>query len=105
MNLTDEQYVKFESIRKANYEVSRAWQIKENFRDISFIQTPERDSTIYGMWRKNTLNANIKKINEVIETFDRHRKGIINAITTGANNSRAERLWRSVWCSFCLTGS
>ena len=25
MNLTDEQYFKFESIRKANYEVSRAW--------------------------------------------------------------------------------
>jgi transposase len=36
INLTDEQYVKFESIRKANYEVSRAWQVKENFRDILF---------------------------------------------------------------------
>ena len=53
------------------------------------------------MWRQNALNVNIKEINEVVETFDRHRRGIlvlctkyavINAITTGANNGRAERL-------------
>jgi len=92
MNFTDEQYFKFESIRKANYEVSRAWQVKENFRDITFRQSPERAATIYRMWRQNALNVKIKEINEVIETFDRHEKGIINAITTGANNARAERL-------------
>jgi transposase len=92
MNLTDEQHIKFESIRKANYEVSRAWQVKENFRDISFRQTPQRAMTLYRMWRRNAANANIKEINQVIETFDRHEKGIINAIITGANNSRAERL-------------
>ena len=104
MNLTDEQYVKFESIRKVNYEVSRAWQVKENFRDtcaaqsasISFRQTPERALTLYRMWRQNAVNVNIKEINEVIETFDRHQKGIINAITTGANNARAERLNGSI---------
>jgi transposase len=36
MNLTDEQHVKFESIKNANYEVAKAWRIKENFRDILF---------------------------------------------------------------------
>ena len=34
------------------------------------------------MWRKNTKSVNIKEVNQVIETFDRHQKGIINAITT-----------------------
>jgi transposase len=96
MNLTDEQHFKFESIRKANYEVSRAWQIKENFRDITFRQSPERAATIYRMWRRNALNTNIKEINEVVETFDRHEKGIINAITTGATNARAERINGSI---------
>ena len=96
MNLTDEQHFKFESIRKANYEVSRAWQVKENFRDISFRQSPERAFTLYRMWRQNAVNVNIKEINQVIETFDRHQKGIINAITTGANNARAERLNGSI---------
>ena len=92
MNLTDEQHFKFEAIRKANYEVARAWQVKENFRDIAVRQTPERAATIYRMWRKNALDVNIKEINEVVQTFDRHEKGIMNAIVTGANNSRAERL-------------
>jgi transposase len=96
MNLTDERYFKFESIRKADYEVSRAWQVKENFRGISFIQTPEKAMTLYRMWRGNALNTNIKEINEVIEMFDRHEKGIINAITTGANNAKAERLNGSI---------
>jgi transposase len=58
-NLTDEQHIKFESIRKANYEVSRAWQVKENFRDIFLRQTHQQAATIYGMWRQNALNANI----------------------------------------------
>jgi len=31
-----------------------------------------------------------------IGTLDRHQKGIINAITTGANNARAERLNGSI---------
>lgn len=96
MNLTDEQYFKFESIRKANYEVSRAWRVKENFRDILSIQTPERAMTLYRMWRRDAVNTNIKEINEVIEMFDRHEKGIINAISTGANNARAERLNGSI---------
>ena len=96
MNLTDEQYFKFESIRKANYEVSRAWRVKENFRDILSIQTPERAMTLYRMWRRDAVNTNIKEINEVIEMFDRHEKGIINAICTGANNARAERLNGSI---------
>ena len=46
MNLTDEQHFKFEAIRKANYEVSRTWQVKENFRDIAVRQTPERAANL-----------------------------------------------------------
>jgi transposase len=33
-NLTDKQQMKFEAIHKANFEVSRAWTIRENFKDI-----------------------------------------------------------------------
>jgi transposase len=96
MRLTDEQYFKFEAIKNANYEVSRAWRVKENFRDITFYQTSQRASTLYHMWRQDALRANIKEMNEVIEMFDRHENGIINAITTGANNARAERLNGSI---------
>lgn len=32
-NLTDKQRTKFEAIRETNYQVSGAWQIRENFKD------------------------------------------------------------------------
>jgi transposase len=38
-HFTDGQYLKFESISNSNYEVSRAWRVKENFRDILYRQT------------------------------------------------------------------
>lgn len=40
--------------------------------------------------------ANIKEMNEVVEMFDRHQNGIVNAIETGATNVRAERLNGSI---------
>ena len=96
MNFTDQQHFKFESIKNANYQVSRVWQIKENFRDILFMQPAAEAITLYRMWRRDALQFNIKEINEVIEMFDRHQDGIINAMITGANNARAERLNGSI---------
>ena len=95
-NLTEEQHVKFESIKNANYEVSRAWRIKENFRDILRMQPLDESITLYRIWKRDALNADIKEINEVIEMFNRHEDGILNALTTGVNNARAERLNGSI---------
>ena len=33
-NLTDKQQIIFEHIKLANYQVSKAWQARENFRNI-----------------------------------------------------------------------
>ena len=33
-NLTEKQQLKFEAIRNANFEVSKAWQVRENFKDL-----------------------------------------------------------------------
>jgi transposase len=96
MNLTDEQHAKFETIKDTNYEVAKAWRIKENFRDILFTQPLEQAGTLYRIWRHDALRVNIPEINEVIAMFDRHERGIINAMTTGVNNARAERLNGSI---------
>jgi transposase len=95
-NFTEKQRLKFEAIKNTNYETSRAWQVKENFRDIQFRQDRKEAFDMYHWWRQDALNANIKEITEVVEMFDRHKIGIINAIETGANNARAERLNGSI---------
>ena len=48
--------------------------------------------SLFYMWKRDAKHANIKEINEVVEMFERHETGIINAMKTGANNARAERL-------------
>jgi transposase len=92
MNIMDTQYAKFESIKNSNYEVARAWRIKENFRDILFRQSQAGALSLFSIWKRDAKNANIKEINEVVDMFERHLHGIVNAIKTGANNDRAERL-------------
>jgi len=91
-NFTDKQHIKFTAIKDANYEVSRAWQVKENFRDIQFRQTKQEAFSMYMNWRMHASHSKIKEITEIVEMFDRHIKGIVNAIETGANNARAERI-------------
>ena len=51
---------------------------------------------MYAYWRMDARHAKIKEIDEVVEMFDRHQKGIVNAIQTGANNARAERINGSI---------
>jgi transposase len=77
MNLTDTQYAKFESIKNSNYEVSRTWRIKENFRDIFFRQSQAGALTLFHIWKQDVKNANIKEINDVVGMFERHRTGIV----------------------------
>ena len=96
LNFTEKQRIKFSAIREGNYEVSRAWQVKENFRDIQFKQDRAQAISMYAYWRMDAKHTNIKEMNEVVEMFDRHQNGIINAIQTGANNARAERVNGSI---------
>lgn len=91
-NFTDKQQIQFAAIQDANYEVSRAWQVKENFRDIQFRQTKREALSLYTNWKNHAGNSKIKEITDIVEMFDRHITGIVNAIETGANNARAERI-------------
>ena len=95
-NLTEKQRITFEAIRDCNYETSKAWRVKENFRDIQFRQTVQEAFIIYSNWRRDAIQTQIKEILSVTEMFDRHERGILNAIHTGANNARAERINGSI---------
>lgn len=91
--LTNKQYFQFDAIKNGNYEVSRAWLVKENFRDIQFKQESKMDALeLYGLWRKDAIARQIPEITNVVEMFERHSSGIVNAIFTGASNAKAERL-------------
>jgi len=91
-NLTDQQRMKFAVISHANYEVSRAWRIKENFRDIFGCDSIQEASELVIQWVHDAIKSNIKEMIKVVDTFKNHIRGIINAMVTSFSNSMAERL-------------
>ena len=91
-NQTEKQRIKFESISQSNYEVSRAWRVKENFRDIFGSPTIKEASSMIFQWVTNAIQTNIKEITNVVETFTAHLKGIVNAMVSTFTNAMAERL-------------
>jgi transposase len=90
-NLTEKQRIKFESIIGANYEVSKAWQLRENFKDL-FSSGKLFAWTLYNKWTTDSKRKNIKEIDKVIETFNNHISGVVNALIMNLSNAMAERL-------------
>lgn len=92
-NLTEKQRIKFEAIKNANYEVSRAWRVKENFKDL-FYQEDNKEGAfkLFMRWIKSAKDHKIKEITKIAEMFKTHFWGVINALITTYNNAMAERL-------------
>jgi transposase len=92
-NHTEKQRIIFNQIEKMNTEVARAWRVKENFRDIQFRQTDIQSAfLILANWRRSAIYSKVPEILDIVKMFDRHFQGILNAIMTGSNNARAERI-------------
>lgn len=91
-NQTEKQRIKFEAISESNYEVSRAWRVKENFRDIFGCPSLSEASSLIFQWVNHAIQTNIKEIADVVETFKNHMRGIVNAMVNTFTNAMAERL-------------
>lgn len=92
-NLTEKQRIKFETIKQANYQVSKAWQIRENFKDLFQQETnPINALKLMLSWASDSISKQIKEMNKVVETFKTHISGVLNALTSTYSNAMAERL-------------
>lgn len=90
-NLTEKQRIHFEAIAVANYEVSKAWQVRENFRDL-FSSGKLFARLLFNRWAMDANQRKIKEIDKVVEMFNNHISGVINALLTNLTNAIAERL-------------
>jgi len=90
-NLTEKQQLKFEAIRNANFEVSKAWQVRENFKDI-FSSNKQNGTSIFAHWVMDALNQNVKEVTKVVKMFTNHISGVVNALIMNQSNAMAERL-------------
>ena len=91
-NLTEKQRIKFECIKDANFEVSKAWIIRENFKDIFSSNTIAEAVELFCKWGAHVLNTNIAEMVKVAKMFNNHLKGVCNAMVETFSNAMAERL-------------
>lgn len=91
-NLTAKQKVKFEAIRQANFEVSRVWQTRENFKAVFKNSTLKESPAIYEHWHQTVQESAIKEVIKVAQMFSSHLEGVLQAMTSTLCNAGAERL-------------
>ncbi len=87
-NRTEKQQNDFEQMLNDNLLTAQAWQIRENFKYL--FQVTEDIETHYQLWKEDAISKAIKAVNDVVATFDRHIKGIYNAITTKTSSAKHE---------------
>ena len=92
-NLTDKQRLKFMHIQNANLEVSKVWQVRENFKSMFDQETTNHSATVlFEQWVSASSNLAIKEVSKVVDMFQDHTVGVVHSLTTGFNNAMAERL-------------
>lgn len=92
MNLTLKQFWKFDEIVKINFEVSKAWRLKECFKNLFGCDDYQEAFSRYSDWSSFCNWESIKEINNVVDMFNRNLKGVCNALVEKISNGMAERL-------------
>ena len=83
--------MKFDAIRNANFEVSKAWQVRENFKDI-FSSNKQNGLSIFTFWVVDAINQKVNEVTKVVKMFTKHISGVVNALIMTQSNAMAERL-------------
>ena len=92
-NLTTRQKDKFEQIKHANFEVAKAWQVKENFKELFGFTNNDKDAwELLESWAQHAYKQCLQEVNSVVKTFINHARGIVNALICDISNVMAERL-------------
>lgn len=91
-NLTLKQFWKFDQIVKINFEVSKAWRLKECFKDLFGCENYQEAFARYSDWNSFCNWENIPEIMKVVDMFNRNLRGVVNALVEKVSNAMAERL-------------
>jgi transposase len=92
-NMTKAQKAKFKLIKESNLEVTKVWNIRENFKNIFGVNQNDSDAELLLInWATDSFMNGIKEVNKVILMFLSHMKGVVNAMISSYSNAMAERL-------------
>lgn len=81
---------RFEDLKKGMLKVARAWAIKELARSLWHYKTRGWALRAWQKWLAWAMRSRLEPIKKVARMIRKHLLGILNAITLGVTNARAE---------------
>ena len=91
-NRTEKQHEIFKTIQESNYQVSIAWRLREEVKAIFGCDSYSEASNYIKLWFESVEEAAVKEVTEIAAMFERHFKGVCNALCHEQSNARAERI-------------
>ena len=89
---TEKQDEVFKVIQAANFQVSIAWRLREEFKSIFGGDSYSDSDTYFDLWIKSVKKESIKGVTKVAEMFERHYEGVYNALCHQQSNGKVERI-------------
>lgn len=88
--LNDDQHARVALLRRRRYQLWRAWELKEQLRDLYRIIKPDHAADYLKRWCTSALRSRIPAYRTLVRRLRKHFNGIVNAVTYGLSNSRVE---------------
>lgn len=88
--LSGDQHHRVNRLRRRRYQLWRAWELKEQFRDLYRTTPPALAAAYLQRWCTSALRSKIPAYQTLVKRIRKHFDGIVNAVTWGLSNSRVE---------------
>jgi transposase len=89
-NLDDNQRALVNGIRRHNYRLYRAWELKEQLRELYRSVEPEHAPRYLKRWCTSALRSKIRAFEVLARRIKKHFDAVIAAVQLGLSNSRLE---------------
>lgn len=89
-NRNEKQKEIFAKINDDNLQTAQAWHVRENFKSLRFLEGFNIIYANYMEWITSAIESKINPVMKVVETFERHREGILNSFVTKTSSAKHE---------------
>ena len=83
---------RFQQIQSINFKTSKAWLVKENFREYFKCETISNAKFFFTEWIHDAKETGLRLILEVVDLFIRHSARIIHYVIHRITNSLSETM-------------
>jgi transposase len=92
INMSDNYKLRLINMQAFNFETSKAWRIKENFKLVLMNEYINDAKYVLSAWVKEAKRSKLKPVIKVAEMFVKHSVGILNYVLHKITNSMCETM-------------